>query len=158
MSDRRCGDCTACCTALGVPTLDKPAFSACSHLRSCPAGCAIYASRPAECASFRCGWLDGVGSNADRPDRSGVILSATDSRSLGISYVQAHEVRPGAAETGRGRALVDLARRAVPLVVILRPNGSRSLVGAPEVIDRVRSLLAQTGKSEADVGWTEIPS
>jgi hypothetical protein len=152
--ERRCGDCTACCTVLGVVELGKPAFTPCGSCRTRPPfGCAIYATRPAECATFRCGWLEGVGTNADRPDRSGVVLSVTKSESLGMEIVQLHELRDGTTQTGRGAALLRLSLTGAPLVVVLRPDGRRTLHGEPSIIRKVDDLLAKTGKSPGDVGW-----
>jgi hypothetical protein len=37
-------------------------------------GCGIYAHRPAVCRGYRCMWLQGALSEADRPDRLGALL------------------------------------------------------------------------------------
>lgn len=70
---RFCGGCTACCTAMGVRELTKPAGAVCPHCES-GVGCSLYPKRPNSCASFRCQWLLGFGKHGDRPDISGAIL------------------------------------------------------------------------------------
>jgi len=78
---RECGSCSACCTALAVHKIDKPTYTPCEH--QCGDGCGIYAQRPKACSDFRCLWLDGHLSEADRPDKLGVIFCATDHPDLG---------------------------------------------------------------------------
>lgn len=69
---RECGDCHACCTTLGVPTLGKKANIRCEHL--CAGKCGIYATRPSECAGYLCLWRQGWGTGEQRPDRLGAIV------------------------------------------------------------------------------------
>jgi len=69
---RECGTCQACCTLLRVFELNKPEGTPCSHL--CATGCQQYATRPASCVAFTCGWLAGDMSEAMRPDLSGVLI------------------------------------------------------------------------------------
>lgn len=70
--NRRCGPCTACCTLLDVNAIEKPAGERCKFLAM--RGCGIYKARPPACETFRCGWLQGIGANQDRPDLMGVML------------------------------------------------------------------------------------
>lgn len=77
-ASRQCGDCQACCTALSIPTLQKPRQTTCPN--QCAAGCAIYASRPSECAGYLCLWRQGWGGNDDRPDKLGAVLDLEESR------------------------------------------------------------------------------
>ncbi len=76
LSDRDCGDCTACCTELTVdtPEFAKPAGAPCIHL--CEQGCGIHAVRPRICRTWFCAWRR-VASlpDAARPDRSGLLVS-----------------------------------------------------------------------------------
>jgi hypothetical protein len=72
MSERGCGDCGLCCTALAVPELDKPNGVECEHLT--PEGCGIYDDRPFSCVAFECSWLQGGGRNWDRPDLTGGVM------------------------------------------------------------------------------------
>src|SRR5260221_13659539 len=48
--NRRCGECTACCTFMVVTELKKPAKVPCPNCSA--AGCAIYESRPLTCRGW----------------------------------------------------------------------------------------------------------
>src|SRR5262249_47734976 len=93
---RLCGSCTACCTWVGVVSLAKPAGCRCAHEGA--GCCTIYPDRPDECRAYRCLWLDGWGDDADRPDRSGVLLHPVATKYDGGSLrgVGAIELGPGA--------------------------------------------------------------
>jgi hypothetical protein len=52
---RECGGCTACCSTLRIPTLNKPEYLRCPN--QCEKGCAVYETRPTECAEYSCHWL-----------------------------------------------------------------------------------------------------
>jgi hypothetical protein len=73
---RSCGECTACCTVLGIKELSKPPHAPCVHLKSgCDgSGCGIYPNHPPECSDYSCLWHAGWGNYADRPDQSGFIV------------------------------------------------------------------------------------
>lgn len=75
---RTCGACTACCWALEIAALSKPAGILCRH--NTGAACGVYAERPVACAKWHCLWRR-IGALPDelRPDRSGVVFSL-DSR------------------------------------------------------------------------------
>jgi len=75
---RECGTCSLCCKLFYIRTLNKPLDTWCQHCKPGKGGCSIYASRPAECADFECGWL------ADKklgdewfPARCKMVLSQT---------------------------------------------------------------------------------
>jgi len=78
IKQRPCGDCSACCTVLAVPTIEKGRYVKCQHLRPGNKCCGIYESRPGECGTYSCGWKIGLGSNAQRPDKFGVVFSMED--------------------------------------------------------------------------------
>jgi hypothetical protein len=75
VSDRDCGECTACCVTLRIEEsqLRKAADVPCPHLKG--QGCSIYADRPQVCRSWYCGWryLAQLGDEW-RPDRSKVLI------------------------------------------------------------------------------------
>lgn len=121
---RSCGGCTACCTSLAVEELGKPAWTRCRFARS-GRGCSAYKDRPQSCSDFSCLWLDGLvlTDQRDRPDRCGLVLAATDRPRT----VQARELWPNAASTGRGAELVRVLRRAQLTVVVTSPNGGEML-------------------------------
>ncbi len=75
-SNRSCGACTVCCTALAIetPELRKRPGIVCRH--AAPSGCGIYESRYPICRSYFCGWFGLPQLGEDwRPDRSGILLS-----------------------------------------------------------------------------------
>lgn len=117
---RRCRTCTVCCELLGLPPLEKPPWTRCTH--QCRTGCTIYGSkdRPAQCGDYSCLWLLGLGPNADRPDRLGVVF---DMDSVQDQPVVACRVKREDAEDGpRVRRLIDRVRRSGISVVIITPD------------------------------------
>jgi hypothetical protein len=54
---RECGACSLCCKLLSIDELAKPIDTWCQHCKPGNGGCSIYASRPATCVNFSCGWL-----------------------------------------------------------------------------------------------------
>jgi hypothetical protein len=79
MSERQCGECTACCTHLKIdtPEFQKLAGPDCPHLVP-RRGCGIYETRPQACRDFLCLWRQMPAMPDDwRPDRSGVLLVVT---------------------------------------------------------------------------------
>ena len=76
LTERSCGDCTACCTVLTVdtPDLKKPAGTPCAKLTA--QGCSIHAERPHICRTWFCAWRRVAAMPEDaRPDRSGLLVS-----------------------------------------------------------------------------------
>lgn len=73
---RRCGDCTACCTVMGVK--DHPDGAKAPGIKckdACSRGCRIYAARPPTCRDFACVWLQGAVPRVMRPDKIGVVFT-----------------------------------------------------------------------------------
>ncbi len=66
---RECGDCDECCTLHGQP---GPGPIPCRHLAA-GGGCGIYPTRPRSCRTWFCEWRYGLGDEADRPDKLGVV-------------------------------------------------------------------------------------
>lgn len=98
---RDCGECTACCTALAVYELNKPARWACDFVG--PAGCRNYEARPASCKEFNCQWLQGeLGPDLDlRPDRLGVVFDRFQSLATGRVRCIVRELWRGALDDPR---------------------------------------------------------
>jgi hypothetical protein len=59
-TERSCGDCSLCCKLPYVDELNKSIDTWCPHARPGRGGCSIYATRPAACRAFVCGWLEGL--------------------------------------------------------------------------------------------------
>lgn len=162
---RECGPCTACCTALSVDEIEKPAGEPCSQLCSSGRGCAIYRTRPEACRTFSCWWLAELSKDVDkmfkrklhrkppppalkpedRPDRSGVLLHAASAdspflRRCGVLPIIAREVQPGAFDAPAGQAVVDRAARAH--LVILTRGEERTLVGPADKVQAAQAFMA----------------
>jgi hypothetical protein len=122
ITTRDCGSCSACCRAMAVPSIGKPALTGCRHVfhqlytaeiigdaappsrPGIDCGCEIYASRPKECADFQCCWLEGFFKPKDRPDLLGVVFS----RSVRASRpaILAIEDRPRALDKKRSMEIL----------------------------------------------------
>ena len=75
---RRCGDCTLCCKVMAIEELKKPVNSWCPHCKH-GLGCAIYANRPTECASFSCLWLiNDLLDEQWKPNKSKFVLTTSE--------------------------------------------------------------------------------
>ena len=119
---RTCGECTACCTSLGVEELSKPLWQRCEHV--CEAGCAIYPDRPRSCHDFTCLWLHGFfGLDKHRPDKLGLIFAMQRDRKLGAILV-AWESWPGAMSKDPG--LYVLNRLSAQRYVYVFPFGEKT--------------------------------
>lgn len=144
---RRCGPCTACCTALGIPELDKPGFERCPKLRRRrPEGCSIYGSRPNSCREWSCGWLLGIGEASDRPDRLGLIIDIEFSDTLGCYMVKLFELRPGAHKTDRAFELTKAMGEVPSVAILISPGDRRKLLGgSPAEVARALEILSAGG-------------
>ncbi len=102
---RSCGDCSACCTTHSVKRLKEP-FAPCHNLGS-EGGCAVYASRPSACRTFRCGWLSGyIGTDNQRPDMTGLVPSRILVPPVPGERITLVELYPGASETEQAQQLI----------------------------------------------------
>jgi len=71
-----CVTCTACCTLLDVPWMDKKAGEQC---RYCDNGCTIHETKDARCREFNCAYAQMEQVNiAMRPDKCGVIFEKVE--------------------------------------------------------------------------------
>jgi hypothetical protein len=73
---RSCGDCALCCKVMGIIDLDKPPGVWCPH---CVGGkhCATYETRPTECRTFNCMYLERAELGEEwRPNKSKIVLVA----------------------------------------------------------------------------------
>ena len=74
---RKCGNCTECCTHIGIAETNSPPGVPCKHI--CKQGCGIYENRPQACADVKCLWLNGEFSVNDRPDKTKMVCWVTTS-------------------------------------------------------------------------------
>jgi len=92
---RSCGSCQECCYLLEIEPMDKGMNERCSAMAA--RGCSIYKERPNCCRVFNCAWLLGAMPKSQKPDRTGVVVWATQMTStsgLTCEHLQAN-VRPG---------------------------------------------------------------
>lgn len=118
---RECGECSACCTVLGIPSIEKPAWERCQHVCE-GGGCGIYEQRPSECREWSCFWRLGWGEDSDRPEKLGVVVDL--------------DVAPAFLQIGHGRRDVDKTER-----VVLFRESVEGAFDAPEVQRHVRNFL-----------------
>ena len=125
--DPRCGECTVCCTALGVSEFEKPPRTACIYEKD--KSCSVYKDRPQSCRDYECLWLQGAMPAYARPDRFGVLF---DAHPEGTAVV-AREIEPGAFERS---TVDDLMKRFASRFVlyIMTANNKRRIVGPPELV------------------------
>lgn len=125
---RRCGPCTACCTALSVKELPKAAGVRCQH--EC-GKCGIYETRPEACRSFECYWLQGMLQKNERPDLCGVILSQMVGTAWG-DVPALYEVWPEAARGVTGEKIIQKFVTAGRSVVVVCTDGTRRVISPKE--------------------------
>jgi hypothetical protein len=156
---RSCGNCSACCTVLGLRldgpdgknTVKKERHTPCQYLRkpkgTQKGGCGIYEARPIDCVAYKCYWLEGFGENRDRPDRLGMIADSSNGiiRGIhaltGIKAIAVHEVWPGANKDPRFRAAVTgMIQR--DLAVLYQGTGNLPPVMAlPKMMPKLQAAL-----------------
>lgn len=138
---RSCGECTACCTVLGVRELEKKPWQNCQHI--CGNGCAIYAERPGSCKEFSCFWLSGdFGNEEMRPDKYGIIVDARGLREADLPYLAVREVEAGAFD--RPKVKYWLNRLVTEVTLFLIGYGgdvdNAQIVGPRHDMEKIRTL------------------
>lgn len=130
-SERKCGSCRVCCVVMKITELNKPEFTSCDHLvkRQTTRSCGIYNDRPEECRTFQCAWLTGLGTNNQRPDRCGVMLTGTASyeNEPPVPVIQGFRFRDSVSP--HGSALWEQATDH-GVVLEVKSDGSRKLHGS----------------------------
>jgi hypothetical protein len=135
-SQRRCRDCSACCTTHAVPEIQKPEHTRCSKLRAGWKPCIVYDERPEACRVFECLWLQvgkpeiprGPLRDEDRPDRLGAVFDYDDHPKYGPT-IKVFPLAEGALERPRVRELA--AWFAQSALVIGMSQGHRVVLGGP---------------------------
>jgi hypothetical protein len=91
-NERACGSCTMCCKVYHIPDLNKPEGKWCAHC-AIGSGCRIYESRPEQCRSFVCLWMQDVRMPPDwKPEISKIVLSIHPT--TGFVYAQVDSGTP----------------------------------------------------------------
>lgn len=172
--NRKCGSCSACCYVLsvreGATEVDvekqevaehgfkKPRYTTCPHQKQQSNNCCgIYETRPEPCKTYSCCWLQGLGSNSQRPDKSGIVFS-TEVTSLGFTLLGL-EVRPGQANWNNH--VVQLAYRAAEkgdFGLIVGGKEKRRILRVPEKKRlHVQKLLLEARAQGYDLVIEELP-
>lgn len=140
MTSRECGACMLCCKVMGITALQKPPGQWCAHCET-GKGCAIYAGRPGECATFACAWLTDERFGPEwKPDKAKFVLVIDQARKRFTVHVDPDQ--PGAWKRNpyypklRETMLAALARGWHPFVIVA---GHYSLV-LPEGEHRLGKL------------------
>lgn len=97
---KSCGNCKACCTAIGVVELSKRNYQRCRHL--CKKGCSIQESKPESCGEYQCWYTQGI--VQDRPDKIGLLVDYKPIPAPGV--IRVWEVKKGAAKKRRGKRFI----------------------------------------------------
>jgi hypothetical protein len=127
---RECGDCTLCCTLLGVQDIDKPAQTKCEH--ECDSGCGIYETRPYSCKRFDCLWLKRLLPVWARPDKINVVFDVAKPKITGKKMpLLLIEGEDGAHKSHKLRPIIEFLGRDREVIVIDTKNAPRSY--APEI-------------------------
>ncbi len=140
---RSCGECSACCTVLGVRDLEppKPDYVACSDCRP-GGGCSRYTTRPPTCEGYQCLWLTGAlgDDESTRPDRLGLVFDVYDTPADGGEPgIYARAVWPDAPREHE-ELLFTLAAKL--LIVVIYDAKRRGLIGPEHRLAAFRRLLA----------------
>lgn len=146
---RSCGDCTACCTVMGVKSIEKPAYTRCEKLVALgsasarASGCSIYTTRPDDCRDFSCLWLQDDGRvlrNMERPDHVGLMFDVTQKDAKIGQALIARAVRPGAFNEPAAKKLIErLAKRS--LIILIDGSRFRQLAGPAHLIEEARKHI-----------------
>jgi hypothetical protein len=143
---RKCGECSACCYASEVGTLQKPPYSECPFvLQGAAEGCcSIHKSSPRACKGFKCLWLAGEFRNDQRPDELGVLVSTMRTRFGTI--VRVHEAVEDALRDPRVLEFIDGAGLLAKYVTLgLRRSGIVVLGGPAEAVAEYRRAAERDG-------------
>lgn len=120
---RKCGSCTVCCVIVEVncSLFNKPAGDLCIY---CKKECLLFNSstRPKVCKRYYCGWARGLGTENDRPDNNGVMLSI--SRFNGGTWIFVMETKKGAYKT-TGKNIIEDTIKKIDLPIIVSDFDSK---------------------------------
>lgn len=95
----------------------------CQYL--CVKGCGIYQTRPTECSGYACMWLDGLGTDLDRPDRLGVMFEFHDQEDPTHPVVLARTTSREMAEKPRVGEITSMLRNLRMQVAVVHPENAQ---------------------------------
>lgn len=141
----QCGECQACCTAVGVhdlPEGQKPMWTRCQY--QCDSGCSIYEQRPPSCHDYWCMWQSGMlkGGVENRPDNLGVIFDWRVADNI-PNAISVWELRENAIDEPRVREILDRLSLVFPILIRRFNEPSRRRVIGPA---QMRNQLIQLGR------------
>jgi hypothetical protein len=149
---RECGPCQACCVVFKIKEIDKPPYQRCEH--QCDKGCAIHATKPAECADYLCLWREGVipGGDEFRPDNLGVIFGIVPTTRPTEDaptpwQIDVIECRPGALTTNNPH---EIHPRVIAVIEKIRQAAKRT-IGHMDV------SIEMFGRREGWANYFELP-
>lgn len=165
LQTRSCGDCTVCCTVMGVKALDKPVDVTCQHLYkgddpgigSCSRcgkedgpcnckGCGIYAKRPSSCKEFHCAWrhsFDFFPEFEGRPDRLGVMFDMATAKVFPGGAFVVRESREGAVDAIEAD-LWEIAERDGIVFFVVKGQEARRIIANDANMSLARELARRT--------------
>lgn len=135
---RKCGSCSACCTAA------RPEGEG-----STPCICPRHA---ASLEKFECLWLRGAVRSADKPERCGIVFGEMPDPEF-REVVTAKEVWEGAASCSIGKRAIGLVRNRRGMPVVLYDTAGGKTVVLPDVgrlLDPLEDRLHRVGAAAAD--------
>lgn len=153
---RVCGECQACCYAMGIagvpednPQVISPVFTLCAH--QCAAGCGIQNQKPFECREYACLWLDGIMRAGEaRPDKLGILFNIVSNQT-----VSAREVRPNARLEPPAAAVLRGLGQVCKVSLRLHPDSDPPAHGGDLVMyapaEWVRNLYRRSGGEAIEV-------
>ncbi len=146
LQERECGGCTECCHSLGVPEFGKTSHETC-RFAVCGQGCRVYRVRPRSCRAFECLWKQGWFSEAERPDRSGVIFALQYQHATRRPTLTLYMRDADWEQSPRFKRLVDQLS-ASDTIVVISPAGHSILATESEaaiVLANVNAFLESRG-------------
>jgi hypothetical protein len=162
MKERKCGDCSLCCSLLSIEEIEKPANVWCQHCQPGEGGCSIYADRPLACRTYACQWLINPATMGDewRPTRAKMVV--TYQRRTDGGYFLSVDVDPSVPDRWRQAPYYKKIKRASLLGLTDRKRfitgvtvGNRHWIILPNKDvelhvedDNIRVIITQIGPKE----------
>jgi hypothetical protein len=139
-----CGECTFCCTALGINELQKLPMTRCRHVAG--KGCGIYPNRPKPCQEYACGWLLGNFDARFRPDRVGASVTFYVAPDFGFYAVVV--VNSAKVHHKRLRQLLDRLFSQLPEIRVIYDDKHGSIYRHGQPPQRFRMMERPPGDYE----------